>query len=323
MTCINTSLVPRMYNERQANRVEIRVMSVVTSQSSGHVQQASHALLQDIALLLADTPSGTVTLDIATDLARRFGARLTVLQILIMPEPMIQALALAPDESFLEIHANIRADARVAAAALGKRLAKAGVPASVSPIEAVGEEPERLAALATRSYDLTIMERPYGTPAAKAVAHDFFAAVLLESGRPVLVVPSIGDSTWQPRHAVVAWAGTPECARAVHDALPLLKECERVDVLTVDATATSLESATESAAGIVRHLAHQGVHANLQEIRSDGRTTAEAILAEVSRTGAQFIVAGGYGHGRRREWVFGGTTRALFLDAGVPVLFSH
>ncbi|HVI55978.1 MAG TPA: universal stress protein [Luteibacter sp.] len=298
-------------------------MSVVTSDSSARVTQAERKILRNIALLLPDASPDTVALEVAADLARQFGASLAVLQMLIMPEPMIRALALAPDEAFLEIHANIRADARAAATALGKRLTDAGVCASVQPIEAHGDEPEALAALATRPYDLTVMERPHGAPAVKSIAHDFFAAILLESGRPVLVVPSIGRTTWQPMHAVVAWADTPECGRAVHDALPMLRQCQRVDVLVVDPIGSLLESASDSASAIVRHLVRHGVHAALKSLRSDGRTTAEAILAEVDRTGAQLVVAGGYGHGRRREWVFGGTTRALFLDAGVPVLFSH
>jgi nucleotide-binding universal stress UspA family protein len=47
------------------------------------------------------------------------------------------------------------------------------------------------------------------------------------------------------------------------------------------------------------------------------------LIDHARRSGAQLIVAGGYGHSKVREWVIGGTTRDLFLDAPVPVLFSH
>jgi nucleotide-binding universal stress UspA family protein len=35
------------------------------------------------------------------------------------------------------------------------------------------------------------------------------------------------------------------------------------------------------------------------------------------------IVAGGYGHSRARELIFGGVTRTLLHEMTVPVLFSH
>ncbi len=35
------------------------------------------------------------------------------------------------------------------------------------------------------------------------------------------------------------------------------------------------------------------------------------------------IVAGAYGHGRLREWAFGGVTRSLLTSAPVCCLMSH
>jgi nucleotide-binding universal stress UspA family protein len=42
---------------------------------------------------------------------------------------------------------------------------------------------------------------------------------------------------------------------------------------------------------------------------------AEALLTAATETGADLIVAGGYGHSRLREWAFGGVTRGFIEDS--------
>jgi nucleotide-binding universal stress UspA family protein len=39
--------------------------------------------------------------------------------------------------------------------------------------------------------------------------------------------------------------------------------------------------------------------------------------------GVDFIVMGGYGHSRMREFVFGGVTHSILRSMTVPVLMSH
>src|SRR3546814_9555385 len=56
---------------------------------------------------------------------------------------------------------------------------------------------------------------------------------------------------------------------------------------------------------------------------SDVCSSDLAILRHAREVGAQLVVAGGYGHSRMRQLVFGGVTRHLFEQADVPVLFSH
>ncbi len=57
-------------------------------------------------------------------------------------------------------------------------------------------------------------------------------ALLMEAGRPVLLVPP-GLERLAPRRVVVAWKDTREARRAVHDALPLLAGAERACVVAV------------------------------------------------------------------------------------------
>jgi len=54
---------------------------------------------------------------------------------------------------------------------------------------------------------------------------------LLTSGRPCLIVPYIGAKGNIGRNPLVAWNGTRESNRALHDALPLLERAETVTIM--------------------------------------------------------------------------------------------
>ena len=48
-----------------------------------------------------------------------------------------------------------------------------------------------------------------------------------------------------------------------------------------------------------------------------------AILDYAADCGADFMVMGGYGHSRLREFILGGVTRSILKSMTVPVLMSH
>ena len=47
------------------------------------------------------------------------------------------------------------------------------------------------------------------------------------------------------------------------------------------------------------------------------------ILSYAADNGADFLVMGGYGHSRLREFVLGGATRGILGAMTAPVLMSH
>ncbi|MBN8901048.1 MAG: universal stress protein, partial [Rhodospirillales bacterium] len=47
------------------------------------------------------------------------------------------------------------------------------------------------------------------------------------------------------------------------------------------------------------------------------------LLEAAAELGCGLLVMGGYGHGRLREAVFGGFTRAVLQAAPMPVLMAH
>ena len=150
---------------------------------------------------------------------------------------------------------------------------------------------------------------------------DFPGRLAIEGGRPVVVVPNSGRFADFPKRITVGWNGSREAARAVFDALPLLRRAEQVELLTVeqrDSRSDSLPD-TEIAAALARH----GVKVNCSKRALNKPTVGEEMCACAIDQQADMLVMGAYGHSRFREFVFGGTTRHLLRKMTVPVLFSH
>jgi nucleotide-binding universal stress UspA family protein len=47
------------------------------------------------------------------------------------------------------------------------------------------------------------------------------------------------------------------------------------------------------------------------------------VVLHAANSGADLVVMGGYRHSRMREFVLGGTTRAILTSMTVPTLMSH
>ncbi len=150
----------------------------------------------------------------------------------------------------------------------------------------------------------------------------FADRVALESGRPVLVVPSIGVKGYVIERILVAWSGSRESVRAVNDALPMLKRAKIVIVLTVNLPAEERDNDIPGAA-ISLHLSRHGVNAQAESISNAEISIGDVLLSRSADKSADLIVMGAYGHSRFRELVLGGATRHLLNHMTVPVLFSH
>jgi len=59
---------------------------------------------------------------------------------------------------------------------------------------------------------------------------------------------------------------------------------------------------------------------HLAAIKGD---VASTILSHAADVGADFIVMGGYGHSRLREFILGGVTRDILRSMTVPALMAH
>lgn len=175
-----------------------------------------------------------------------------------------------------------------------------------------------------RYADLVIVGQGYADDS-DAVADDMPERLLLESGRPLLVVPYAGHFPSLGEHAMIAWNSSRESTRAVFDSLPLLAAAKSVKILSINPD-TSDEGDGEGplpGSDIALTLARHGIKAEVQQATGHDIGTGELLLSRLADEGCDLLVMGGYGHSRLRELVLGGATRTLLHEMTVPVLFSH
>jgi len=145
--------------------------------------------------------------------------------------------------------------------------------------------------------------------------------LVLRAGRPVLVVsPQIAELSLKV--VVVAWKDTREARRAVNDALPLLHQAEQVVVVEIVEEAAWRAAAKSRVEDVAGWLSRRGIPAaSVAPKELIGVPGQLDVIAQDE--GADVIVAGGYGHTRFTEWVFGGVTRDLLKPGKRGVLLSH
>jgi nucleotide-binding universal stress UspA family protein len=148
-------------------------------------------------------------------------------------------------------------------------------------------------------------------------------AVLFQSGRPVVIFrPGAADLPAKTVGKIVlAWDGSRQAARAMADALPIMKLAREVRVLTV------VKEKPEATAGlgndVVRHLGLHGIRAAADEVDIGTRKIGPAISDFVKAHGADLLVMGGYGRSKLREFILGGATQHLLQEPNVAIMLSH
>ncbi len=164
-----------------------------------------------------------------------------------------------------------------------------------------------------RIFDLTVLTRrgPGGG------AHDTMQAALLETGRPVLQVPPKPPASLGER-ILIAWNGSPQAARAVASAMPLLPAAQRVVVMSISNAGPPKPGGEE----LAKLLAWHGVTAESRHLPQEGRRVRDMLLTEASALGADLLVIGAYSHSRMRQIVFGGVTEHMLDRAELPVLLA-
>lgn len=148
-------------------------------------------------------------------------------------------------------------------------------------------------------------------------------AVIMGSGRPVMIVPPASKTPARLAKAVVCWDGTREAALAASLALPLLKAAEAVDVLVVKPRLKSAGDQLNSRPVPMAWLGRHGIAARLQDWPSQSDDVGKEIVAYASDVDADLIVMGGYGHSRLRQALLGGVSRTVAEESLVPVVMAH
>jgi nucleotide-binding universal stress UspA family protein len=173
-----------------------------------------------------------------------------------------------------------------------------------------------------RRADLAVMTRPHAD--AQEEAHErVFEAVLFGSGRPVVLTPPGWAGESLSDRILIGWNARREAARAVADALPLLRTAREVVIATIDAIPSDGGHGPAPGKDLAIHLERHGVDVRVNNVDGMGRTEAGALMDEAAALDANLIVMGGYGHARAQEWLWGGATRELTQAARTPLFLSH
>jgi len=266
------------------------------------------------------TPDRAIRSGVA--LARRLGGALTFLTVKVDLPQLHNALANALlDLDRLSDVEQARSAATAELEAVCARIAGDIFHKSLSTETVCAKlyEEAEVVARAARTRDLTLI--PIG-PAVLA-DRDLAETVLFGSGRPALVYPETAEITAGDRFAsvAIAWDGGRAAARAVADALPLLRAAGEVRVFT--ALGDKPDAVKGTARELVRHLRTHGIEAGVDERLDPDRAIGCRLADYVAEAKPDLLVMGAYGHARLREFVLGGATEAVLKAPPCPVLLSH
>ncbi|KEO60738.1 universal stress protein [Thioclava indica] len=126
-----------------------------------------------------------------------------------------------------------------------------------------------------------------------------------------------------PKRVFVAWKAHLHSARAVHQALPLLRQADEVVVGTIDPVKIESSDGEDPGVDVAKWLTHHGCNVTVQQYPSGGQDIGDCILDRSKEIGADLIVMGSYGHSRLREIIMGGTTQTLIEQTDQAVFLGH
>lgn len=252
-------------------------------------------------------------LQVALDLARRFNSHLS----LILPRPPQDYIAfdMFGGAHFIkEAYEAAEKERTKMQAQIDERLKVEGLPWDWQIFDGITAD---ALVNAARLSDVMVMSLDATATGAPGHGRALVSDVITASRTPVLAVP-VGRKSLSFDRVMIAYDGGFEAANAVRAALPMLAASGAVRVAEVE-TSPDEFPVTDVAAYLSRH----NVSAEIAVAAKGNISVEERLLAEARAWRPDFLVMGAYGHGRWRETLFGGVTRFLLGELGVPVLLAH
>jgi len=183
----------------------------------------------------------------------------------------------------------------------------------------VNDDPVKTLDNYSRYHDLVVVRQPseefFDTPSLPD-------SLVLQSVRPLLLLPRARWVDEIGRNVLIAWNGGREAARAITDALPILKRADNVTLVNVNAQNEGKLSNFDMTIFLERHGVKVGTTKAINVEKRD-ITIGGAVLDEAARFEADLIVMGAYGHSRFREYLLGGVTNHLLKHSTLPVFMAH
>lgn len=186
----------------------------------------------------------------------------------------------------------------------------------------VNDDPQGGLSLQARYSDLVVLSQTELDGARTGLVPNVPEYVVLNSARPVLIVPHSGTFASVGKRALVAWDGSMESTRALTNAIPLLRRADNVALALFNPSKRDGVHGEQPGADIALVLARHGVKVEVLPRYTD-IDIGNALLSMATDLDSDLIVMGGYGHSRFREMLLGGVTKTVLQTMTVPVLMSH
>ncbi len=278
--------------------------------------------MKDILVHLDDSDVCTHRIRTALSLAKKHDAHVVGVALKIK-STIAEYISEALPSGFHEAqHEAVELSANKAIKRFELEAKEAGISFSTNIIaESAAKAPNVLASYA-RHTDITIIGQTNEESGGAGFNTALMDAALLETGRPIYLVPYVGKKNQPVKTAVVAWDSSSKAARAINDAIPLLQDREETIILIINSGERKNSHGNEPGVDIVAHLARYGINARIEIQTVTGIGVDTAILNFLADSGADLLVMGAYGHSRLREKAFGGVTHNILKNMTVPVLMS-
>lgn len=277
--------------------------------------------IKDVFLPLVGRPHGPalVAIEKCVAVAADLGARITALaleeEVFERPKMMLPYDRDSADAS----GSSEAGDMQQLLNAFSNAASRAGIRAQSRSGKVPADQIGAILAEHARFSDLTLVPvKPHDSRTEGIVE-----AFLFGSGRPLLLCPEHLADELRPEfeNVMIAWDHSARAARAVGDALPILRAASSVRVVT--AAEDKTDAVIQSGTALVGHLREHGVYASFETTKGGGSSIGKVLGSWANSHGIDAIVMGAYHHSRLNEIVWGGVTKTVIGQPPCWVMISH
>jgi nucleotide-binding universal stress UspA family protein len=267
--------------------------------------------MKNILLLVHDDEGQEARFQAALDVTRTLGGHLNCLDVSVLP-------VIAGDMWVADGTAMLLQEERTREAAnrqaLEARLSRDDVPWTW--VDVTGELAPCIERAANLNDLIIINRRLDGSwPDMRGVASE----LIVRAGKPIFAVPGDATGVDLTGHAMVAWDGSAAAGAALAAAVPMLDKASVVTILEVVDGKKQAVPTADAASYLSRH----GIYPRIMRELAGRLSVEDVILREVRERKIDYLVMGGFGHGRVTEALFGGVTRKMLSASPVPLLIAH
>ncbi len=117
---------------------------------------------------------------------------------------------------------------------------------------------------------------------------------------------------------LIGWNNTPEAARAVSEAIPIMKKAKKVNIIS----SKEYIKDTKDIEKLQSYLKVHNIDTEFDLIETT-KIPGEALLKFAQEGKFDLIIAGAFGHRGLIELMFGGTTKYILQNSTLPIFMAH